>query len=311
MNGRVYDYRMGRFLSVDPIISNPANSQSINPYSYIGNNPLSGVDPTGYEAIQGCTSSTEGACLSGGFMQMAKFNAAEVTQVAAHDAGTTEKASTTARMSKSGAEPQTAQESNPNVSTAGGPSDTAQKQEAKAAGLPERLRMMGEAVGNTLATPGEGWNVSEAFKTALKIVGGLFTAEQVLGSPQADPGNETTPQEAPAPQRSLGPNDPPQRYIGPWTQGDLERAKEGKGPLDLVPAQDAKGQRMPLQLHHGDQVPGSGVHEVAPGKLEHATPGMHPNPRSQGVTDEMRKDDARLHWWMRGQEMGNPPHGGQ
>jgi len=28
MNGRVYDYRLGRFLSVDPIISNPANSQS-------------------------------------------------------------------------------------------------------------------------------------------------------------------------------------------------------------------------------------------------------------------------------------------
>jgi len=48
MNGRVYDYRLGRFLSVDPIISNPANSQSINPYSYIGNNPLSGTDPTGH-----------------------------------------------------------------------------------------------------------------------------------------------------------------------------------------------------------------------------------------------------------------------
>jgi RHS repeat-associated protein len=51
MNGRVYDYRLGRFLSVDPIISNPANSQSINPYSYIGNNPLSGVDPTGYACV--------------------------------------------------------------------------------------------------------------------------------------------------------------------------------------------------------------------------------------------------------------------
>jgi RHS repeat-associated protein len=50
MNGRVYDYRLGRFLSVDPIISNPANPQSINPYSYIGNNPLSGTDPTGYDA---------------------------------------------------------------------------------------------------------------------------------------------------------------------------------------------------------------------------------------------------------------------
>jgi RHS repeat-associated protein len=49
MNGRVYDYRLGRFLSVDPIISNAANSQSINPYSYLGNNPLSGIDPTGYE----------------------------------------------------------------------------------------------------------------------------------------------------------------------------------------------------------------------------------------------------------------------
>jgi len=52
MNGRVYDYRLGRFLSVDPIISNPASSQSINPYSYIGNNPLSGVDPTGYDCIK-------------------------------------------------------------------------------------------------------------------------------------------------------------------------------------------------------------------------------------------------------------------
>jgi RHS repeat-associated protein len=54
MNGRVYDYRLGRFLSVDPIISNPANSQSINPYSYIGNNPLSGTDPTGYTSEPAC-----------------------------------------------------------------------------------------------------------------------------------------------------------------------------------------------------------------------------------------------------------------
>ena len=50
MNGRVYDSALGRFLSVDPVISNPASSQALNPYSYIGNNPLSGVDPTGYEA---------------------------------------------------------------------------------------------------------------------------------------------------------------------------------------------------------------------------------------------------------------------
>jgi len=35
---------------VDPIIGNPLSSQSLNPYSYIGNNPLSGTDPTGYIA---------------------------------------------------------------------------------------------------------------------------------------------------------------------------------------------------------------------------------------------------------------------
>ena len=48
MNGRVYDYNLGRFMSVDPVIQSPTNSQSINPYSYIMNNPLSGTDPTEY-----------------------------------------------------------------------------------------------------------------------------------------------------------------------------------------------------------------------------------------------------------------------
>lgn len=51
MNGRGYDANLGRFLSVDPIIQFPANSQSLNPYSYILNNPLSGTDPTGYCVI--------------------------------------------------------------------------------------------------------------------------------------------------------------------------------------------------------------------------------------------------------------------
>ncbi|GAB4183111.1 MAG: hypothetical protein Tsb002_05160 [Wenzhouxiangellaceae bacterium] len=50
MNGRAYDYNLGRFLSVDPFVNDTANSQSLNPYSYISNNPMSGVDPTGYTA---------------------------------------------------------------------------------------------------------------------------------------------------------------------------------------------------------------------------------------------------------------------
>jgi RHS repeat-associated protein len=48
MNGRVYDPKVGRFLSVDPIIQFPSNSQSLNPYSYILNNPFAGTDPSGY-----------------------------------------------------------------------------------------------------------------------------------------------------------------------------------------------------------------------------------------------------------------------
>jgi RHS repeat-associated protein len=48
MNGRAYDPGLGRFLSVDPFVQDVANSQNLNPYSYILNNPLSGTDPTGY-----------------------------------------------------------------------------------------------------------------------------------------------------------------------------------------------------------------------------------------------------------------------
>jgi uncharacterized protein RhaS with RHS repeats len=54
MNGRVYDPRLGRFLSVDPVFQFPENLQSLNPYSYVLNNPLSYTDPTGY-----CTNPSE------------------------------------------------------------------------------------------------------------------------------------------------------------------------------------------------------------------------------------------------------------
>jgi RHS repeat-associated protein len=48
MNGRLYDQDLGRFFGVDPFIQFPSNSQSLNPYAYLMNNPLSGTDPTGY-----------------------------------------------------------------------------------------------------------------------------------------------------------------------------------------------------------------------------------------------------------------------
>ncbi|MEE8414588.1 MAG: RHS repeat-associated core domain-containing protein, partial [Dehalococcoidales bacterium] len=46
-NARYYDPVIGRFISADPIIPNPSNPQSYNRYSYVLNNPLKYVDPSG------------------------------------------------------------------------------------------------------------------------------------------------------------------------------------------------------------------------------------------------------------------------
>lgn len=53
MNGRVYDPRLARFLSVDPLIGSLDDSQSVNPYAYVGNRPLNATDPTGLIADGG------------------------------------------------------------------------------------------------------------------------------------------------------------------------------------------------------------------------------------------------------------------
>lgn len=48
MGGRMYDPYMGRFLTPDPYVQAPDNTQSLNRYAYCLNNPLSLTDPTGY-----------------------------------------------------------------------------------------------------------------------------------------------------------------------------------------------------------------------------------------------------------------------
>ncbi len=48
MNGRVYDPALARFISPDPHVQFPDNTQGLNRYSYVLNNPLSYTDPSGY-----------------------------------------------------------------------------------------------------------------------------------------------------------------------------------------------------------------------------------------------------------------------
>jgi RHS repeat-associated protein len=47
MNARLYDARVGRFISPDPIVGNLFDGQSFNRYSYVNNNPATLTDPTG------------------------------------------------------------------------------------------------------------------------------------------------------------------------------------------------------------------------------------------------------------------------
>jgi len=62
MNGRVYDPEIGRFMSVDPVFQFPENAQSLNPYSYVLNNPLSLTDPSGFTACSDTSAGGHGTC---------------------------------------------------------------------------------------------------------------------------------------------------------------------------------------------------------------------------------------------------------
>ena len=48
MNGRIYDPLLGRMLSADIVVQDPFNLQGYNRYSYVDNNPLRFIDPTGF-----------------------------------------------------------------------------------------------------------------------------------------------------------------------------------------------------------------------------------------------------------------------
>ena len=57
LNGRVYDSLIGRMMSADPTVPDALNPQAWNRYSYVGNDPLTFTDPTGYSWLSSFFSS--------------------------------------------------------------------------------------------------------------------------------------------------------------------------------------------------------------------------------------------------------------
>jgi RHS repeat-associated protein len=53
MNGRVYIPSGSMFISPDPTIPDPTNTLSYNRYAYVNYNPLTQIDPSGFENIDG------------------------------------------------------------------------------------------------------------------------------------------------------------------------------------------------------------------------------------------------------------------
>jgi RHS repeat-associated protein len=64
MNGRIYDPTLGRMLQADPFIDGVTNTQGYNRYSYVGNNPLSYTDPSGYFKLKEILGPVDGVALS-------------------------------------------------------------------------------------------------------------------------------------------------------------------------------------------------------------------------------------------------------
>lgn len=65
MQGRVFDPVIGRFISADPYVQEPYNSQGLNRYSYVNNNPMRYVDPSGFNSCDYGANNGDGSCVEG------------------------------------------------------------------------------------------------------------------------------------------------------------------------------------------------------------------------------------------------------
>jgi len=67
-NARYYDVTIGRFISVDTIVPEAGNPQALNRYSFVANNPLKYIDPSGhcwgaFSFVRGLPSYGTSSCL--------------------------------------------------------------------------------------------------------------------------------------------------------------------------------------------------------------------------------------------------------
>lgn len=80
LRNRYYDPELGRFISADAEFGTKTNPQSLNPYTYVNNNPLNYIDPAGLRAAKACaypvgTKTKDGTSLTGhGFWELTYDN---------------------------------------------------------------------------------------------------------------------------------------------------------------------------------------------------------------------------------------------
>ena len=130
-----------------------------------------------------------------------------------------------------------------------------------------------------------------SLRTSSVRMGSISAAER--GVPRVSTLVDTVDAPNPLTGAGYGVNNPPVRISGEWSRSDIYNALYGRSP---------KGLGGP-HLHHADQMPGAGIHEVLP--ADHlGNSALHPNTWNQGVTRSMRTQDANLHWWYRAREQG-------
>ncbi|NIP28326.1 MAG: RHS repeat-associated core domain-containing protein, partial [Phycisphaerae bacterium] len=64
-NARYYNPLVGRFVAADTVVPDYQNPQKLNRYSYVRNNPLKYIDPTGHADVCGITAEDCGSPVSG------------------------------------------------------------------------------------------------------------------------------------------------------------------------------------------------------------------------------------------------------